>query len=57
MFTVQMGFAMAIILVSRYIVKLDRRIKTIEVITIKNKLALAGCCPTSQVLTAPESGW
>lgn len=57
MFTVQMGFAMAIILMSRYIVKLDRRTKTIEVITIKNKLALAGCCPTSQVLTAPESGW
>lgn len=57
MFTVQMGFAMAINLMSRYIVKLDRRTKTIEVITIKNKLALAGCCPTSQVLTAPESGW
>lgn len=41
---------------SRYVVKLHRRIKTIEVVTVK-KWALAGCCPTSQVLTAPESGW
>lgn len=47
-----MGFAMPMTLMSRYVVKLDWGIKTIEEITIKKKWALAGCCPT-----APESGW
>lgn len=30
--------------------ELDRRIKTTEVITVKKESALAGCCPTCQVL-------